>query len=365
MKKLIISISILLASCGVQSPETQAPQASENKSSEKKQVNEITEPTVMKTVEGEEIVIMSSHFAMTESELPVCDDSRDGFLYFISSTKTFKGCDGIAWQVIDTRGEKGDKGDQGEQGEQGIAGPQGEQGVQGAQGVAGIAGTNGTNGVNGTNGTNGTNGVDGSDGQDGQDGTPWKVYAQDGTALFYYLNNVSFSDTQYNEEIERNTHGVLVRSLTTNEYTIYKTTTVSTGIAASPDNGQSWWPNPVRYRLYSSSVDGSRIYFTGSNCTGTAHIRVSSGGSDANNSTKIASSALAALALPNTWVLTGEGNYEIRLVSTTANPSGAALSVITPSGCSNVSLPSSNYREVVHRAPQFASSLGLGWYVDQ
>lgn len=366
MKTKLLGI-LLLTACG-QQPVAQEQLAAQDTSSKKQAT---TKPTVMKTSEGNDLIVTSSHFALNESELPVCDSSRDGFLYFLSDTKTFKGCDGFAWQEIDTRGERGEQGIAGRDGSDGQdgqdgtngtdgVGTQGPQGIQGIQGVAGTNGTNGTNGI-GTNGTNGTNGVD------GQNGTPWKVYSQAGTALAFYLNTVSFSDTQYNESgKEHNVYGLIVRSLTANEYTVYKTSFSDTGSAALPDNGQGFWPNPVRYRLHATDVNNTRIYFTGSNCTGVEHIRVSSGGADANNSTQIASSAVSALALfPNMWILTGEGNYEVKIVQTTSYPSGTASSVITPSGCVNISAASSSYREVTHRAPQFAASLGLGWYINE
>ena len=86
------------------------------------------------------------HFANSASDLPECNDDRDGWLYYVSADENFRVCTQFGWELVD------------------ITGP---SGADGTNGVDGQNGADGTNGVDGQNGADGTNGTDGMDGQDG------------------------------------------------------------------------------------------------------------------------------------------------------------------------------------------------------
>ena len=86
------------------------------------------------------------HFANTASDLPECNDDRDGWLYYVSADENFRVCTQFGWEIVD------------------ITGP---SGADGTNGVDGQNGADGTNGIDGQNGADGTNGTDGMDGQDG------------------------------------------------------------------------------------------------------------------------------------------------------------------------------------------------------
>ena len=63
------------------------------------------------------------------SDLPACDSTKDGRLYYVSMTSGFQACSGGSWSSIDLTGP---------------AGPAGSDGAEGAQGPAGPAGADGT-----------------------------------------------------------------------------------------------------------------------------------------------------------------------------------------------------------------------------
>ncbi len=59
--------------------------------------------------------------ALTEGELPACDESIRNTLVWVPSDQTFRHCSGSAWNVISIQGPKGDKGDRGDQGPVGVS----------------------------------------------------------------------------------------------------------------------------------------------------------------------------------------------------------------------------------------------------
>ena len=104
------------------------------------------------------------HFANSASDLPECNDDRDGWLYYVSTDENFQVCTQNGWEIID------------------ITGPSGADGTNGVDGQDGADGTNGVDGQDGADGTHGFDGQDGADGTDGMDG-------QDGTSIL--INVVS------------------------------------------------------------------------------------------------------------------------------------------------------------------------------
>lgn len=68
----------------------------------------------------------------SSSNLPTCDSSTDGRLYYVVYESGFQVCSGDSWELIDLTGSDG---------AQGPAGPAGEDGAQGPVGPAGEDGT--------------------------------------------------------------------------------------------------------------------------------------------------------------------------------------------------------------------------------
>ena len=93
------------------------------------------------------------HFANTASDLPECNDDRNGWLYYVSADENFQVCTQNGWEIID------------------ITGPSGADGTNGVDGQDGPDGTNGVDGQNGADGTNGADGINGADGLDGANGS--------------------------------------------------------------------------------------------------------------------------------------------------------------------------------------------------
>jgi hypothetical protein len=52
----------------------------------------------------------------SESDLPDCDEGRDGALVYVSATRSFRACSDGEWSEIDLKGEKGEPGEKGEAG---------------------------------------------------------------------------------------------------------------------------------------------------------------------------------------------------------------------------------------------------------
>ena len=78
------------------------------------------------------------------SDLPACESSTDGRLYYVSSESGFQACSNGAWEAIDLTGPSG------AQGPDGAVGPAGPDGADGADGAVGPAGSDGTDGADGT-----------------------------------------------------------------------------------------------------------------------------------------------------------------------------------------------------------------------
>lgn len=72
-----------------------------------------------------------SFSAPSLNDLPECDSSKEGMLYFLSENKTFKVCQNKAWETIDVSGEKGEVGLKGDPGSIGPVGPVGQAGAPG------------------------------------------------------------------------------------------------------------------------------------------------------------------------------------------------------------------------------------------
>lgn len=113
-----------------------------------------------------------------EADLPACNNTNVGKLYYISSSNVFKSCDGTSWSPIS------------------IAGPQGPQGPQGAQGPAGPTGATGTTGLQGPAGLTGPQGPAGADGQDAYDvfaSDEYIQYLEDFGRRYWELNDQMYN----------------------------------------------------------------------------------------------------------------------------------------------------------------------------
>ena len=160
------------------------------------------------------------HFADSESDLPECDDNRNGWLYYVSTDENFRVCTQFGWEIIEITGPSGVDGTDGldgidgQDGSDGLDGSSilinvanstaclnggytfdigtdenydgvlslneigvtldicnGVQGPEGPQGPAGVDGTNGTDGADGQDGAEGPQGPQGQAGADGTNGT--------------------------------------------------------------------------------------------------------------------------------------------------------------------------------------------------
>jgi ELWxxDGT repeat protein len=149
------------------------------------------------------------HFAATTADLPTCDETTNGRLYYIESGAQFQVCKTTGWEIISIQGPVGANGADGTDGQDGAPGSNGADGTNGQDGAAGEDGvstlirvlsstgctTGGntfeigddTNGdgvldlteviltldiCNGADGVDGQDGAPGTDGADGQDGAP-------------------------------------------------------------------------------------------------------------------------------------------------------------------------------------------------
>ena len=61
-------------------------------------------------------VTHNAYAASTVGDLPACDDTRRGDLFFIEADKTFRVCDATGWAVIDLQGAPGKDGTNGTNG---------------------------------------------------------------------------------------------------------------------------------------------------------------------------------------------------------------------------------------------------------
>ena len=51
------------------------------------------------------------HFANTASDLPECNDDRNGWLYYVSADENFRVCTQFGWELVDITGPSGVDGD--------------------------------------------------------------------------------------------------------------------------------------------------------------------------------------------------------------------------------------------------------------
>ncbi|MDG1550846.1 MAG: hypothetical protein P8Q95_03885, partial [Candidatus Poseidoniaceae archaeon] len=154
------------------------------------------------------------YFAATAADLPTCDETTNGRLYYVESGAQFQVCKTTGWEVITIQGPVGANGADGTDGQDGAPGSNGADGTNGQDGAAGEDGVstlirvlsstgcttggntfeigddtngdgvldlteviltldicNGADGVDGQDGAAGANGADGQDGAPGADGT--------------------------------------------------------------------------------------------------------------------------------------------------------------------------------------------------
>lgn len=137
--------AVLVSSCG-------------DKTSGSEIVSSMTPSTGTQPV-GMGDVLWNSFRVTASSELPACNDLREGQLFYVSNDKQFRACTSQAWEVVS------------------ITGPQGSTGAQGAAGTscsvtrvsggANVAcGVNApvfvADGINGANGASGAQGIPGT-----------------------------------------------------------------------------------------------------------------------------------------------------------------------------------------------------------
>ncbi|MBR18008.1 MAG: hypothetical protein CMA87_03540 [Euryarchaeota archaeon] len=111
-------------------------------------------------VKSENLEDWNVFLVQSYSDLPICDSSKDGRLYYVSSSSGFQACSNSSWQEIDLTGPSG------ADGADGMQGPMGEVGAQGPAGPKGEPGTQGPSGQQGP---------PGPPGQDGSDGTSFNI----------------------------------------------------------------------------------------------------------------------------------------------------------------------------------------------
>ena len=141
-------------------------------------IQDIFEDEIVNEIENEEespdsLVEWDVHYAMTSTDLPLCDSSTEGRLYYVQSSMEFQVCLSNGWSVIDIEGPQGDNGisilmrvstssfcpftghefELGNDANENGALEDGEVvvSVDICDGADGIDGENGTNGVNGIN----------------------------------------------------------------------------------------------------------------------------------------------------------------------------------------------------------------------
>ena len=85
------------------------------------------------------------YYVQSGSDLPACESSTLGRLYYVADTAGFETCTTGGWQFVD------------------LTGPAGANGADGAQGPSGTNGQDGADGAQGPSGTNGTDGTQGTD----------------------------------------------------------------------------------------------------------------------------------------------------------------------------------------------------------
>ena len=76
------------------------------------------------------------YFAATAADLPTCDETTNGRLYYIESGAQFQVCKTAGWEVITIQGPDGANGADGTDGQDGSPGANGQDGADGAEGTA-------------------------------------------------------------------------------------------------------------------------------------------------------------------------------------------------------------------------------------
>ncbi len=84
-------------------------------------------------------VSFGAKFVLKSSDLPSCDSSRIGQLFYVVETKEFIGCYASGYESITISGQQGETGQTGPDGVQGLQGPQGSPGAKGADGNDGTS----------------------------------------------------------------------------------------------------------------------------------------------------------------------------------------------------------------------------------
>ncbi|MGL1934599.1 MAG: hypothetical protein OCD01_06245 [Fibrobacterales bacterium] len=130
-----------------------------------------TQPTSSTTVLGPtpppSTIPLVAKIIQTPQELPLCDGTFEGAVYYIFETETLKGCLEGQWTPFTIAGSEGSKGDQGTDGPQGIEGAQGIDGEDGTP-CTGVETQDGI--IMSCNGAIIDTLIHGKDGKDGIDG---------------------------------------------------------------------------------------------------------------------------------------------------------------------------------------------------
>ena len=126
-------------------------------------------------VSSSELEDWNVYFVDSTSDLPTCDEQRNGRLYYVDSTESFEVCTTDGWNTVE---------------------------IKGADGIDGVDGQNGTSGSDGADGSQGPTGQNGADGQNGTDGI---------TTLIQILSNTTCATGGKSFEIgaDNNRNGVL------------------------------------------------------------------------------------------------------------------------------------------------------------
>ena len=154
------------------------------------------------------------HFAATAADLPTCDETTNGRLYYVEADGQFQVCKTAGWEVITIQGANGANGINGTNATNGTDGADGQDGTPGADGINGSAGLTGNDGANGQDGTPGANGQDGAPGNNGQDGAPGADGTDGVSTLIRVLSSTSCSTGGNTFEIGDDTNGDGVLDLT-------------------------------------------------------------------------------------------------------------------------------------------------------
>ena len=99
--------------------------------------NTSTDTALTTATDQTAVQFYGAKIAASVADLPTCDSSRTGQLYYVLADSLFQFCATNGYQAIDLSGKTGSTGS---------AGTNGTNGVDGAPGIAGVNGTNGVDG---------------------------------------------------------------------------------------------------------------------------------------------------------------------------------------------------------------------------